>query len=798
MTSQSAGNVVAPSLHPQYSFNTLLDCLPCKLWCRASGFRYDTPPKTTPKTNAVLSSPPLLIKAISRLPAVRDQWVASRRKSEVVDIGCSLHTVMLVGCCTAQPRYLSPRRCAREVVTEEGDAEDYDRYDSIVRYVFAPLTGRLMYPLPVFDITPLRTVSVGVVIDWLLTRSDSSSPAKANRARFPAMSLPGFSHVGIVPDDAAGRRFFSGISRFPVLCIPVPFHSRLVSPIIGSRDLDRCGDICFRACSIFAGRRRDGRRRLWSRDVPLASGSPPPPRPLVIVTARCDASRYRTLSNAGSRLLCLHSELHTPAKRLSLPLPVELRANVFARDVTSEAGSASIQRPMRRLGTRSLQASSLRPQALRHPIVQPASRTLHCLILAVADFPSAGHLLSPGTKSLILHPLQLNSQSGGLQQDLQCRAVPSGRFNAPRDAPREPGQQSRTFLRYPPKTVRPESAARVCDSNPSLPGLPPSLSYDISVSFSSTRPRGRRSSEHRLLTHSPAGSPASSEHLAACSSQSDTRFAPRASRSQSEYGHAHIKGIVTTRLYASYLSLTKYLTREFVRKSGNYPRESNPKSSSWCTIAASETLCSHNRQSYLLDISARRFSVHDIRGTPHLDDDTKKEKASVAWDRNAYDRWGGGVDPGRRNTLRETDFQAGTRRCPSSLNGSAPRKPAGNRPARFPHAKIRDGDRARIAVRLAPSAATLRGLMCTCLVSREQLESSARLTSSALVVDVPIGTGTLRAKNNIPKLKELAWLQCFSPYLAEERGSYKGYTGTCYESAIASTRRAVNWRAVFS
>ncbi|KAJ8883139.1 hypothetical protein PR048_014979 [Dryococelus australis] len=46
---------------------------------------------------------------------------------------------------------------------------------------------------------------------------------KANRVRFPEEVAPGFSHVGIVPDDAAGWRVFSGISRFPpvspVFCV---------------------------------------------------------------------------------------------------------------------------------------------------------------------------------------------------------------------------------------------------------------------------------------------------------------------------------------------------------------------------------------------------------------------------------------------------------------------------------------------------------------------------------------------------------------------------------------------------
>ncbi|KAJ8868944.1 hypothetical protein PR048_030485 [Dryococelus australis] len=40
----------------------------------------------------------------------------------------------------------------------------------------------------------------------------------------PGRVAPGFSHVGIVPDDVAGRRVFSGISPFPP-----PLHSHLTS-----------------------------------------------------------------------------------------------------------------------------------------------------------------------------------------------------------------------------------------------------------------------------------------------------------------------------------------------------------------------------------------------------------------------------------------------------------------------------------------------------------------------------------------------------------------------------------------
>ncbi|KAJ8897062.1 hypothetical protein PR048_002408 [Dryococelus australis] len=39
-----------------------------------------------------------------------------------------------------------------------------------------------------------------------------------------------FSHVGNVPDDAAGRSLFSGISRFPLSCFPALLHTHLATP----------------------------------------------------------------------------------------------------------------------------------------------------------------------------------------------------------------------------------------------------------------------------------------------------------------------------------------------------------------------------------------------------------------------------------------------------------------------------------------------------------------------------------------------------------------------------------------
>ncbi|KAJ8885882.1 hypothetical protein PR048_012088, partial [Dryococelus australis] len=46
----------------------------------------------------------------------------------------------------------------------------------------------------------------------------------------PDRITPGFSQMGIVPDDAAGRRVFSVIFRSHRVCIPALLHSRLISP----------------------------------------------------------------------------------------------------------------------------------------------------------------------------------------------------------------------------------------------------------------------------------------------------------------------------------------------------------------------------------------------------------------------------------------------------------------------------------------------------------------------------------------------------------------------------------------
>ncbi|KAJ8870167.1 hypothetical protein PR048_029180 [Dryococelus australis] len=54
----------------------------------------------------------------------------------------------------------------------------------------------------------------------------------------PGGVAPVFSHVGIVADDAAGRRVFSGISSFPRPCVPAPLYAHPRLTFVRSRDPD--------------------------------------------------------------------------------------------------------------------------------------------------------------------------------------------------------------------------------------------------------------------------------------------------------------------------------------------------------------------------------------------------------------------------------------------------------------------------------------------------------------------------------------------------------------------------------
>ncbi|KAJ8870846.1 hypothetical protein PR048_027147 [Dryococelus australis] len=92
-------------------------------------------------------------------------------------------------------------------------------------------------------------------VKWL----DYLPPAKANRVRSPR-----FSHVGIVPDDVADWRVFSGISRFPrpLHFGAAPHLSRFA--FIGCQDLDVKGDSYLSTLLFFANITQCRRRKRRS------------------------------------------------------------------------------------------------------------------------------------------------------------------------------------------------------------------------------------------------------------------------------------------------------------------------------------------------------------------------------------------------------------------------------------------------------------------------------------------------------------------------------------------------------
>ncbi|KAJ8877412.1 hypothetical protein PR048_021866 [Dryococelus australis] len=88
-------------------------------------------------------------------------------------------------------------------------------------------------PLAKGKVSRIRTsvsVPAGNRTPLVAVRLPCSPPTMAGPGSIPGRVTPGLSHVGIVPDDAAGPRFFSGISRFSCPCIPALLHSHLNNP----------------------------------------------------------------------------------------------------------------------------------------------------------------------------------------------------------------------------------------------------------------------------------------------------------------------------------------------------------------------------------------------------------------------------------------------------------------------------------------------------------------------------------------------------------------------------------------
>ncbi|KAJ8870029.1 hypothetical protein PR048_029040 [Dryococelus australis] len=78
-------------------------------------------------------------------------------------------------------------------------------------------------------LSPQGQVVCAIAIKQTALWLDYSPPNIDEPSSIPGGVAPGFSHVGIVPDDAAGQLVFSEMSRFPRPCTPALLHIHLVS-----------------------------------------------------------------------------------------------------------------------------------------------------------------------------------------------------------------------------------------------------------------------------------------------------------------------------------------------------------------------------------------------------------------------------------------------------------------------------------------------------------------------------------------------------------------------------------------
>ncbi|KAJ8866196.1 hypothetical protein PR048_033720 [Dryococelus australis] len=102
----------------------------------------------------------------------------------------------------------------------------------LTRTVLDAASGRA---LCLEEMAHLMCITVGIInLSTILTSTAAvlrsfSLPIKANRGSIPVGVASGLSQVVIVPDDAAGRRVSSGISRFARSCIPAaPYSPRFI------------------------------------------------------------------------------------------------------------------------------------------------------------------------------------------------------------------------------------------------------------------------------------------------------------------------------------------------------------------------------------------------------------------------------------------------------------------------------------------------------------------------------------------------------------------------------------------
>ncbi|KAJ8875871.1 hypothetical protein PR048_023776 [Dryococelus australis] len=151
---------------------------------------------------------------------------ASSRPQNTIAVSAALtvlsSTLALEACCRRRPSFL---QCIPLLTIHVETADVQFR-------AISPAFGTKKLKSCKCDTATLYKYTIAATrraLNWLAWLA-YSFPTYASRGRFPPGVAPEFSHVGIVADDAAARRVFSGISRFPRPFIPALLRTRLTSP----------------------------------------------------------------------------------------------------------------------------------------------------------------------------------------------------------------------------------------------------------------------------------------------------------------------------------------------------------------------------------------------------------------------------------------------------------------------------------------------------------------------------------------------------------------------------------------
>ncbi|KAJ8866581.1 hypothetical protein PR048_032440 [Dryococelus australis] len=177
-------------------------------------------PRENPPTNGIVRHDSHIRKSGVNRPSIETGspwWEASREIAQTIVISKQHHDLQQRSECggnACRPRWKEDSRGMKRRPCPGGRENQYqERPDE-------PF-------LPPFPSSSLAGTGLCVARGGLVVRLLISHPGEPGS--IPGGVARGFSHVGIVPYDAAGRRVFSGISHFPRTWIPALLHTHVTA-----------------------------------------------------------------------------------------------------------------------------------------------------------------------------------------------------------------------------------------------------------------------------------------------------------------------------------------------------------------------------------------------------------------------------------------------------------------------------------------------------------------------------------------------------------------------------------------